>query len=219
MSTVAEIDVDAESFPLGAVIANLPAARVILERVVPIDTGIVPYFWVKGVDADAVLSVFRDEDAVESFAIVDSVTPTEHLVRVTWTEAAHGIVWALAEHDITLLSGVGFGPNWRFQVRSEDQDEISRFVTTCRKEGIAITLLGLHSLHSGADDSRTDLTAPQREALLLAFEHGYFETPRRAILEELAGQIDISRQAFASRLRRALQRIVSNELPLEEADA
>ena len=212
MVTVAEVDVDADSFPLGNVIENIPAARVILERVVPTDTGVVPYFWVQGVAAEDLLAVFGDHPQVESTAVVDSVDEDEHLVRVVWTQEAHGIVWALAEHEITLLSGTGYEGRWRFQIRSENQGAISSFMKTCREENIGVHLLGLHSLDTGASVTPTDLTDAQREALLLAFERGYFETPRRASLEDLADDLDISRQAFSSRLRRALHRVVANEL-------
>lgn len=212
MVSVAELSVDADTFPLGSVVQTLPDAHVILERVVPTNAGIVPYFWVQGATRTSIQSAFEEHSAVESITVIDSVSDDEHLVRATWVGSSHGIVWALAEHDITLLSGTGDTTGWTFQIRSDLRDALSAFMETCRNEAIAVQLAGIHPLESGAFDDSTNLTDRQREALELAYERGYFETPRRVSLEELADELDISRQAFSARLRRALQHVVGAEV-------
>ncbi|WP_306057671.1 helix-turn-helix domain-containing protein [Natronococcus wangiae] len=50
------------------------------------------------------------------------------------------------------------------------------------------------------DDS---LPAEQREALRAAVEHGYYETPRRIELSELADRLEVPRSTLSYRLRRA----------------
>ena len=54
-----------------------------------------------------------------------------------------------------------------------------------------------------ADAAATDLPDEQREALRAAVEHGYYETPRRIELGELAEQLDVPRSTLSYRLRRA----------------
>jgi predicted DNA binding protein len=53
---------------------------------------------------------------------------------------------------------------------------------------------------SGPDDSLPD---EQREALAAAVEHGYYETPRRIELDDLAENLDVPRSTLSYRLRRA----------------
>jgi predicted DNA binding protein len=59
------------------------------------------------------------------------------------------------------------------------------------------------------DRWRGDLLAPgglraeQRQTLVTAVEHGYFETPREVTLDELADALDVPRSTVSYRLRRA----------------
>lgn len=57
-------------------------------------------------------------------------------------------------------------------------------------------------------DDPAGLTAGQREALLAAREHGYFEVPREASLGEIADELGVSTPALSERLRRANRRLV-----------
>ena len=56
------------------------------------------------------------------------------------------------------------------------------------------------------------LTSKQKEAFILAFESGYYTTPRKCSVEELASAIGIKRVAMQERLRRAEYRILSRYL-------
>jgi predicted DNA binding protein len=55
-----------------------------------------------------------------------------------------------------------------------------------------------------------DLTEPQREALLLAYEQGYYDSPRTTTLADLADQFGISRQAVSNRLKRGTRQLIEN---------
>ncbi|GAB3024640.1 helix-turn-helix domain-containing protein [Natronobiforma cellulositropha] len=52
-------------------------------------------------------------------------------------------------------------------------------------------------------DEREDLPEEQRRALHAAVEHGYYETPRRTDLSELADTLAVPRSTLSYRLRRA----------------
>ncbi len=54
----------------------------------------------------------------------------------------------------------------------------------------------------------SSLTEKQREALDVAVSRGYFESPRKATLEELAAEFDISKQAFSQRLSAAERKVL-----------
>jgi predicted DNA binding protein len=52
------------------------------------------------------------------------------------------------------------------------------------------------------------LTDPQHEALRTAYELGHFEIPRRASLEDVAAELDISASSVSERLRRAQSKLI-----------
>jgi predicted DNA binding protein len=56
------------------------------------------------------------------------------------------------------------------------------------------------------------LTAPQRQALLLAVEHGYYDVPRNGTLTDIAGELDISEQAASQRLRRGTRSLLRSTI-------
>jgi predicted DNA binding protein len=61
-------------------------------------------------------------------------------------------------------------------------------------------------------------TEEQREALLAAYEHGYFAEPRETSLEELAEELGISPTAVGGRLRRGMRSLVGMTLVVERPE-
>jgi predicted DNA binding protein len=57
-----------------------------------------------------------------------------------------------------------------------------------------------------------ELTQPQREALHLAYDRGYFETPRQTTLAELARELDITGQSLGARLNRGINTVLAQTL-------
>jgi predicted DNA binding protein len=57
-----------------------------------------------------------------------------------------------------------------------------------------------------------ELTDTQREALVLAYERGYFDSPRESSLEAVAEELGITQQSLSSRLRRGHRRLIENTL-------
>lgn len=211
MTVVAEFTVPADAFPLGVAFGRLEDATVELERFVPIDEGVMPYLWVHGATAEQIEAAFADPDSEHRVEILDSIDD-EHLLRVTWLDDPGDLLGALADADVSLLTGAGDATEWRFEVRAPGREALAAFETACREAGITPQLVSLHSAVPIEPPDRGGLTEKQHEAVLLAYRRGYFDTPRRADLEELATELDISRQAFASRLRRGLRHVVGHTL-------
>jgi hypothetical protein len=60
------------------------------------------------------------------------------------------------------------------------------------------------------------LTAEQREALVAAYEQGYFAEPRETSLEELADSFDLSASAVGGRINRGLKALIGAALVRDE---
>ncbi|MFB6296675.1 MAG: helix-turn-helix domain-containing protein, partial [Halobacteriales archaeon] len=74
--------------------------------------------------------------------------------------------------------------------------------------------------HGGADLAYSGPRAPtdeQREALVAAYEQGYFAEPRETSLEALAESLELSPTAVAGRLRRGMKATVEMTLAADES--
>lgn len=210
MATVMSFTSPADEFPLGTVFSNLPDVTVELERIIPDETRIVPYFWVRGADAVDMEAAFDAHEGTVSVTFIDSVED-EFLMRAEWDNEYYGVLSALAEANVTVLSGVGTKEGWRFEVRSESREGISAFRDSCQDHDLPIEITAVHALLP-VHGAGFDLTDPQREALVAAYEGGYFDSPRSASLADIADDLDITQQSLSSRLRRGHGRLVANTL-------
>lgn len=210
MATVMEFTSPADEFPLGTVFENLPGVTVELERLVPQDSLIVPYFWVRGARAEDIEASFAAHPGFVGVELIDSVDD-EYLMRAEWEGMYYGILNALADANVSVLEANGTSEGWEFEVRAEDRASISEFRSACQDHDIPIEITAVHELLQ-VDDSDHDLTEAQEEALLLAYDRGYFASPRETTLEEIADELDITQQSLSSRLRRGHQRLVASTL-------
>ncbi|WP_339104545.1 helix-turn-helix domain-containing protein [Haloterrigena salinisoli] len=211
MATEATFTVPSDAFPLGSVFERLPDVTVELERIIPARDVVVPYFWVRGTEVDDIESAFADHPGVEDIRLVDSVGD-EYLLRVEWSLEYDGVLSTLTATKIPLIEAVGTNRQWTFDVRGDDRSDIASFQRRCRELDIPITLTKLHALTPIETDTESALTDPQREALVLAYDRGYFNSPREVTMAELGDELGISQQAVASRLRRGIDRILGRTL-------
>lgn len=210
MATEMELQVPAMAFPLGSVFENEPDVTVELERLIPNETVTIPYFWVRGGDAGAVESAFESHEGVTDIRLIDSVDD-EHLMRAKWVQTYNGLLAALAEANLTLLSAVGTREGWRFEVRGDSQEAMAAFREYRRERELPVEITTVHALFPIQSEGYA-LTDSQREALILAYERGYFDTPRRTSLEDIAAELDITQQSLSSRLRRGHRRLLAATL-------
>lgn len=94
---------------------------------------------------------------------------------------------------------------WRLFTR--DREELSVLISKLKKVRCETELLKVTSL----DESRV-LTDRQEEMTLLAFEMGYFDTPRRVKLKGLSDMTGVSQATLSEILRKGQKRIVVNFL-------
>ncbi|UPV99855.1 hypothetical protein M0R88_15215 [Halorussus gelatinilyticus] len=156
MTSIADFTLAADGFPLGKAFEEFPDAVFELDRGVPSDDTVMPYFWVT--DASADMTDVRDLlDGLPELrsAVLMEDLGDRGLFRAEWEPEFLGIMTAIAETDVTVISATGSRNGWTFELRGETSDA-------------------------------------------------------------LASRLGISRQAFASRLRRGYRTIVENGLAGEE---
>ncbi|MEF8902162.1 MAG: helix-turn-helix domain-containing protein [Halovenus sp.] len=143
----------------------------------------------------------RDGKAIYSFEYTDEAKVFSPVIST-----ANGVVLDM-END---------GNAWIFTVWMPERTNLADLWDSARREDIDIELLRVNEYASlGTTDA--GLTDSQREALLVAFEEGYFEEPRNATLGEVAAELDISQPAAGGLLRRGIERLIVSSL-MEDSD-
>jgi len=211
MAIEASFAIDQSDFPLSAIFDELPDATVELDRVVPTDDAVIPYFWIHAEEIDGFETDLADDAGVRSVAIIDEVED-QIFLRIEWDLSNESILTAMVDTPVTLISGIGDESRWTFEVRSADQKGVSEFQAYCRERDIPIELTELHALSSLRSDREYDLTEGQQRALVLAYTRGYFDSPREATQRDIADELGISHQAVSSRLQRGIRRLVASTL-------
>ena len=214
MSVIAELSVPVEDFPLGRALATTPDMQVELERIVPTDTGALPFFWVWGDDVDAFVAELKSEADIEAVCVLDRVEDGA-LIRATWTSTP-GLVEGILQSEATLLEVTRYEDVWRFRLRSPDREAVAALQRYCAENDIDLRLDRINSLGEVKAGKQYGLTDDQRRTILTAFEAGYFDDPRQTTLEDLGSEFDISSRAVSKRLRGGLRNLVDATLITEE---
>ena len=93
-----------------------------------------------------------------------------------------------------------------------DNNQVKAFLELMDEMGIRYRIISLMDAKFSPSSPVSSLTDKQREALILAFTLGYFDTPRKISSEELAEKLGIVHSTLAVHLRRAERRLLSEIL-------
>jgi predicted DNA binding protein len=205
MPTITDITLPGESFALGRLLTENPDIRIELERLVPLGDRLLPFFWVSGRSPDHIKEVLESQDIVESVELLTEVEE-RYLFQVTWSSEVDGLVDAILDTDGVIIEGQGLVGKWEFRLRFPDHESLSEFRDLCEEKEIPVLLRRIYNPHYPKEGN--SMTSEQQEAILTAYERGYFDIPRGTSMTELARVFDISDSAYSQRLRRGLASLI-----------
>lgn len=217
MSVFAEFRVPADAFVFDEAFAAEPELVVEIERVVAADNGyLTPYFWVSGVSEEAFEVVARSEGSVAGLRRLDQFEAST-LYRADWREDVNALVYAYTNVGASILEAKGHAEEWLLRMRFDSRENIDGFIERLNDTGVSFRLQRLHEIEHPRTGEQFGLSPKQTEALVTAWEMGYFDLPREASMEEVAGAIGIAPQSFSDWLRRAQYTLIGNAMRVTTA--
>lgn len=210
MATIAEFTIPSGALPFGALLVENPGTRIEIERIVPTDESIMPFFWVYESDPEQFLEQAEREPEVSEIHLLARVDDGA-LFRAEWTPEAE-MVRSLSRLAGTIIEAEGTSEFWRVELRAQDSTALWQFQKLFQDQGIPVTLVSLYNLEETIEGSEQTLTPKQRETLIIAFQRGYFDSPREVSREELGEHFDISPRAVSERLRRGTRNLITSTL-------
>lgn len=211
MAVIVEFTIPAEAFPFGRAVGGDPTVQVVLERTVPFGRRHIPFLWVTNHDFEVFERTLTESELVER---VEAVARFEDstLYAIEWHTERATFLNGLEEAGGTILEAYG-SSTFTFTVRFNDHAALTRFHRFYQGKGFPVSIRQVYTLSEGSEeDGGFDLTPAQREALVVAVENGYFAVPRRTKLEEVADELDISRQAVSELVRRGTEKVLQRAL-------
>lgn len=210
MSYIAEFKIPPESFPFGQTLLEMEDIEIEIDQIVPTDESVLPFFWVRGCDPEEFMAAAEDEPNVEETIELESVEHTA-LYRANWKPNSE-VINELITSDVTIIRANGTADGWQFEVRMNDRSEFRQLWSVFQTAETQVDLVWIHDLADTLEQKDNSVTNDQREALLAAYDAGYFEHPRATTLDELGEQFDISSRAVSERIRRGTQNLVRKAL-------
>lgn len=215
MSVIAEISLPADGFELGQILTVEAPTSITLETVVPMGERPVPFFRIQ----DDIRTDF--ERAIRAHPAVNDLQEVERhadevLYALDWDASDDSFVAAIRQTEGTFLSATGTAQRWTVAVRFPSHERLSAFHERCSDADIPLELLRVYNPTNPEAGPWFGLTVPQREALILAVQEGYYSIPRHTSSQDLAAELDISDQALTERLRRAIIALTTNTLLVTE---
>lgn len=192
------------------VFEEVPDIELEVESFVPVGTAAIPYFWAWGESVDDLERALVADPGVDAVDCIERVDGGA-LFSVEW-EIDDPLVECLAQTDGAIMDAYGTASEWTLTIWFEHREDASAFQRCCVDRNLSFEVIRVRSVADLAEGSKPVITPAQREALLVAYERGYFEQPRGATQAELADELGVSAAAFGNRIRRGMANLVDDAL-------
>lgn len=209
MGLTAEFRLLSEEIELVDVVRAVPDCTITIEYNDQTFAGpIVTLIRVVGRSLDAVETALENADYVQELALIsdDGLVRVYHLVLDgPWRAEMDEITF-----NKTLIERVRVTKDgWQLKQQFANRDELAAYRDSCLRAGADFRLDRLYESGS-TSETIPGVSEKQREALLAAYEAGYFTVPRQTSLEEIAAELGISQSALAERLHRGQSHLLEH---------
>ncbi|MFC6718357.1 helix-turn-helix domain-containing protein [Natrialbaceae archaeon GCM10025810] len=216
MSVIAFVSIAHPDLALSPTIREYPNARieVLSNSTTDPETGMF-FFVIRGVD-ETVDDALADDHTVAEWTLVDECG-SDRIYRIRHTARAKLISSETIELGGVLLDCTSNGRGWDVRVHLPDRAALSDLWGYCERQGVSFELHRMARADEWMSGVSEELTDEQYDALMAAYEEGYFDEPRDASLEDLADRLDISPTAVGGRIRRGTEQLIRATLARERS--
>lgn len=156
-----------------------------------------------------------------------ALTDGAHVIVMKCVDLPHDEVNALVDqaHCVN-VPPTRFQDGWEhYEVLSFDEEKTRWLFAQLKGKGRAVELLRKRRLNTqallntrslGVNALFAGLTEKQAHSMLLAFEHGYYDSPKKTTAAAIAVSRGLSRSTFEEHLRKAENTLVQNLVPYLE---
>ncbi|MXV62472.1 bacterio-opsin activator [Natronorubrum sp. JWXQ-INN-674] len=168
-------------------------------------------FWAFADGFEPFDAALADDSSIATYTVLDEVADRQLYSVVLSDRAADRLTYPVAaEHDVTILEIV-VTTETLVRARVPSRESLYAYRDRCLEKGVGFHLRRLYHEYETEGD-QYGVTDRQQEALLSAFDEGYFEVPRGTTLSTLAEEFEISDQALSARLRRGQANLLRHTL-------
>lgn len=211
MSLITTLDITHPELALTPTIrsSDVEEIRVIPQSATDPETGKF-FFLVKGLTEGFEETLDSDPTVCEWTCVADA--ENSRVYRMRHPDEAKLISPETIELGGLMLEASSTDLGWTVRLQLPDREALAELWEFCEAEDIAFKLKRMYRQEGWGDGESGELTAEQNDALVAAYEHGYFEEPREASLADLAEKLDISPTAVGGRIRRGTAELVKTTL-------
>jgi len=169
-----------------------------------------PCLWTSGSDFPSIREALKSDPSVKTI-VEETEFGDEIYYQIEWSDDVKKQINSYIDKAGAILRASVTPEGWTVRIRFANRGQFDTFRNTLREQGYSYSLLEL----TEPNEPRvavTDLTPRQREALVAAWEQGYFEIPRDISSDELAEELGIAHQTLSELLRRGINKLVKSQL-------
>lgn len=209
MSLIAECQLRAPDLPFGTVVAAVPDLTLELESMEQPQSGpLVLFIRATAPAFDGLDAALEDSPFVREYFLISEVGSMrlyQLILTISRPPFVDEILTRKRFPESVTMRADGLYVKQQFANR----DEFATWRELHRNAGISVHLDRLYESTS-TDADLIGVSDKQREALLTAYECGYFAVPQQASLADVAAELDISLSALAERLHRAQAHLIEH---------
>ena len=170
-------------------------------------------FWATGDDLETFDAALETDPTITDPRVL-AETDRGRLYRVALTDetSAATTLTTWRDLDLVLLDSTGTRDGWELRFRVPDRDALARYRRVLEDRELPFRVNALYRADEASSTPQAHLTDGQYDALVTAYESGYFDVPRTASQADLAASLQITPQAVSERLRRATAALVRSTL-------
>lgn len=186
---------------IGAVSREFPDATFRVLSAVPRDEDGFGLVDVRTADPDGVLAWLRDAPAVMA---VEPIRQEADGVVIQFETSQPLLLASVQASGVPLSLPVDISDGRASLELTASRDRIAALGEAFDDLGVTYSLDRLYE----SVEAAAPLTEKQRETLLAALEHGYYDTPRTATLSELADELEMANSTLSELLHRAEESVI-----------